>query len=154
VNSHLGRAISFLLLISAPAATLAQQAPDESEISDKLRECLALRTSGEDRITVMRWMTASFGMSPYMADIVTIAPGKKFETDKKMADLFTRLVTDDCLEHVKKFPKSKIYSALEISGEKMGELGALEILSNKETLKYLEAYTEALNDDDFSKLSD
>jgi hypothetical protein len=133
---------------------LAQKTPDESEISDKLTECLALRSSGQDRITVMRWMMASFAISPHMADIVTITPGKKVETDQKMAELFTRLVISDCSEYVKNFPKSKIYSALEISGEKMGELGALEILSNKETLKSLEAYAEYLNEDEFNKLSD
>ena len=87
----LGPLIALAIAGSSPSSqTPAADAPRT------LGQCMAMKTTGEDRILVARWMLVAMASAPQMADFLTVAPGKKDGLDRGMATLFTRLLVRDC----------------------------------------------------------
>lgn len=135
-----------------PAQADAQQNGDENALVQKLSECVALKTTGEDRLTVARWMIGAFAMAPQMQDVVSAVPAKKIEADQGMARLFTRLLTVDCAAYAGPLLKGGRTGALEVAGGKLGEIAIAELLTSKEASNALEAYADYLNEADFKSL--
>jgi len=137
---------------SQPA--LAGQAATETPEQAALSQCVALRTTGADRLLTARWLFAVMAKSPQLGDLSAVTPERTQEINQDFAKLVTRLVTKDCLDQVRPVATGKVEDAFEQVGAALGQTAMTELMSGKEVDKGISAYTDFLNKDDFKPLMD
>ena len=86
-------AVSRFLLTCLLCLPLSAQAGPATEA---LGQCLIGKTTGDDRMVMMRWMTVAFASHPSVADVVTLDRSKVAAIDQAMADLVTDLLVSRC----------------------------------------------------------
>ncbi len=131
---------------------MATQAP-AAEAPQRLGQCMAAKTTGEDRLLVARWMLAGMASAPQMADIVTVTPGKKDGIDRNMAALFTRLLVRDCPDQSRAVFKLKTGEAFQVAGESLGRVAMEELMTNPRANAALIAYVNYLKEDEFKAVT-
>jgi hypothetical protein len=127
----------------------------ETASSGALSQCVALRTTGADRIVTARWLFAVMTKSPQIADLSAVTTGQRKVADQDFARLLTRLITKDCINEVRPIAASSgTKDAFGQVGRALGETAMNELMSGNEVDKGLEAYTEYLSEEDFKSLTD
>lgn len=111
-----------------------------------------MKTTGQDRILVARWMIAAIGSAPQLGDIVKVDTVKKDQTDQAMAQLFTRLIKEDCAEHSVPMLKSKDKDGFGTGGEALGKIAMQELLGNKTASASLMAFARYIDEADFATM--
>ena len=86
--------ICAVLLAGAASTAMAQTTADGG--SEALSRCLAMKTSGEDRLVVARWFAAALASSSEVADVVKVNLAAKDAADRAFGALVTRLFAVDC----------------------------------------------------------
>lgn len=140
---------------AADARVAAQTQPDAAVAQEQARalgQCMVDSTTGYDRIAVARWMLGAMASAPQMKGLVTVDAAQKIEADKRMAAIFTRLMTVDCATQARPLFKAKNREGFEAAGGALGKIAVQELLANAETAKALAAYTAYLNESDFAKV--
>lgn len=117
-----------------------------------LGQCFVMKSTGQDRLTVARWMLTSMASAPQMSNSVTVDASRKTDYDLAMANLFTRLMTVDCLEEARPLFVARSQAGFETAGEALGRIAMQELLTNKEAEASLGAYTKYLKEEDFAAL--
>jgi hypothetical protein len=104
------------LFVSTPLSALASPA------SDALGQCLVGETTGNDRVLLVRWMTYAFASHPAVQNDFAIDTSKIDQLNRDMAQLFTDLITQRCVDATKAAvaetgdPSTAISAAFEILG--------------------------------------
>ena len=150
-----------MMLAAAAMAGLmsgsALGAPSSHETAEyaALSQCIALQTTGADRIMTARWLFAIMSKSPQIADLSAVTAERTRELNQNLAKLLTRLITKDCIDQVRPIAAAgSAKEAFEQVGQALGETAMNELLSGKEAEKGLAEYTEFLSEDDFKPLMD
>lgn len=149
-----------ITLIAATVAGLtaqpacAAQAAGETPEQAALSQCVALRTTGADRLLTARWLFAVMAKSPQLGDLSAVTPERTKEINQEFAKLVTRLVTRDCIDQVRPVAAGKVEDAFEQVGSALGHTAMSELMSGEEVDKGISAYTDFLNRDDFKPLMD
>lgn len=138
------------------AAGLSLGAPAQAADGDApqvLGRCMAMKTTGEDRILVARWMLVAMASAPQMRDVLTVAPGRKEGLDRGMAALFTRLLVRDCPDAAQAVFKLKSNQAFQVAGESLGRVAVQELLTNPQASAALGEYVKYLKAEEFGPLT-
>ena len=69
---------------------------------DEMAKCLVTSTSNRDRTKLVKWMFRVYGEHPEVSYMVDLSDREKKVIDKDIADVFTRLLSEDCLDETKK----------------------------------------------------
>lgn len=143
----------------ALAGTLSQQAGAFGAAADasaqpSLSQCVALRTSGADRLLTARWFFAVLSKSPQIVDLSATTKIDTAQLDKGFAALLTRIVTKDCIAEIRPLAAIDVKAAFGAVGAALGEIAMQEMLSGKEVDQAVEAYTKYLSQEDFKPLMD
>ena len=69
---------------------------------DEMAKCLVTSTSNRDRTKLLKWMFRVYGEHPEVSYMVDISDREKKVIDKDIADIFTRLLSEDCVDETKK----------------------------------------------------
>ncbi|MBS1207749.1 MAG: hypothetical protein H6R19_147 [Proteobacteria bacterium] len=77
-----------LVLHTLPAAAGPQ--------ADALGQCFVNSTTPEEKATISRWLFIVLAQQPEVRDLATIPDASQQETDRAMARLVERMVTDAC----------------------------------------------------------
>jgi hypothetical protein len=139
--------------LMSDAASAAQPSQEASENS-ALAQCVALRTTGADRIMTARWLFAVMTKSPQIVDLSAVTAERRKELDQGFAKLLTRIITKDCVDQVRPIAAISAEDAFGQVGEALGVTAMKELTSGKEVDKALKAYVEYLSDEDFKPLMD
>ena len=146
---------AFAVLASLPAqAAWGAQAPLGLPEQPSLSQCIALHTTGADRLLTARWLFAVMAKSPQIADLAAVTTERTAQLDKAFAQLVVRIVNQDCIEQVRPLAAGNLASAFEQVGQALGETAMGELLGAKEVDKGVSAYTDYLSEDDFKPLMD
>lgn len=86
------RAASLSLCLAIAAAPALAVTPETKTFG----QCLIGKTTGEDRLLLARWITFAFAAHPVVQDAITVDQSKLAETDRKLAELVTVLLTERC----------------------------------------------------------
>jgi hypothetical protein len=111
-----------------------------------------MKTSGQDRLVVARWMIAALGSAPQLGDVVTVNAAKKVETDQALARLFTRLVAVDCAEYSGPLLRGNNNAAFRTAGGVLGKIAMRELMGNDSTEAAMEAFTRYIDQSAFEPL--
>jgi hypothetical protein len=88
--------LTLAVLLAQAGMVLAPVPSVAGPASDILGQCLVNKTSGEERIMLIRWMSFAFAAHPQLQTSVTINQAEVEATNRAMADLFTALLADRC----------------------------------------------------------
>jgi len=127
-------------------------AQEQSTENAALAKCVALKSTGQDRLTLGRWFVAAFGSAPQFADIVSVDPAMKKSIDLEFAKVFTRIMVSECNSEVRAFGPMRAGKAFEQAGETLGELAVREVLANPDAAASLEQFADYLKPEDFAPL--
>ncbi|URW75808.1 hypothetical protein M9980_00800 [Sphingomonas donggukensis] len=142
-------AVIGIAALSMGAAPAPQAAPAGDAAAAALGNCMVLKTTGEDRLVVARWMVTAMASGPQLADAVSVNAGKKPTYDKDMATLFTRLLVRDCADQSRPVFKTGGDRGFKIAGEALGKVAMEELLRDPKALGALTDYAKYLKQDDF-----
>lgn len=148
-----GAAFTALVSLSAQT-TWAASTPQGTAEQPSLSQCIALHTTGADRILTARWLFAVMAKSPQIADLAAVTPERTAELDKAFARLMVRIANQDCINQLRPLAAGNLKDAFEQVGKGLGETAMGELMGGKEVDKGIAAYTEYLSEDDFKPLMD
>lgn len=138
-------------LISSQAQAQSMVAtPDEP--SRALGQCLVLKTSGADRLLVVRWLAGAMGAGDATSDVLTVNQAGKTATDQDMAALYTRLMTQDCGAEATPLFKARDQRGIEAAGGMLGEIAMRELMNDPKVAAAIGAYTKFLDPASFAAL--
>ncbi len=114
------------LCVAASFAQLAHATPT----SDALGECLVDKTNGHDRKLLARWIFVTMAAHPELRDMFVMTPQTRDAANQETANLFTRLVTADCLKETRSAVEKDGALAMKLAFSKLGEVAMQELMTN------------------------
>ena len=127
-------------LMALPQAAHAQGVAYPNEASRDLGECIALSTTGRDRLVTARWFATSLGMAPQLSDAVKVEPAAKEQSDRDMAALFTRLFTVDCADEARVLMANRDQAGIQAAGGRLGQIAMQDLMSDPKVLESMISY--------------
>ncbi|MFM5924613.1 MAG: hypothetical protein ACKOPG_10570 [Novosphingobium sp.] len=137
-------------LLTTTGSVQAQGGASTDALADALGKCMVAKSTGEDRLVVVRWTLTSIASSPQAADVVSVRPGKKDESDRKIAALFTRLMTVDCRAETTALMATRDSSAFGRASGPLGRVAIQELLTDPTAAAAMGAFVRYLNPSDFT----
>jgi hypothetical protein len=121
---------------------LAAPSPAATPETEAFGQCLIGQTTGDDRLLLARWMTFAFSTHFIVEDAVTVDAGKLADTDRKMADLVTSLLSDRCNAEVKAavVAEGNAAMAMEKAFEMLGMVASQEVLMEPKVQERINAF--------------
>lgn len=138
----------FSLSTAAPASAqmVGQQA---SEGAMQLGRCAIGVTTGNDRLLVAQWVGSSLAMAPQLGGVVTVDAAAKDILDRRMAELFMRLFTEDCIEQARPLVQSGDQASIQFAFGMLSEIAMRELLTDPQAMAALTGYVQYIPMDDF-----
>lgn len=133
--------LSFLL----PHAAFAAPTP-----SERLGTCLADSTTGKDRKELARWIFMAMAAHPDINELSAASQEQIIQSNKNMAALVTRLLTETCVTEVRAAMadgnngsngSSNLFQAFKT----LGEVAMRELMGNRNVTKSVSDYTQYLD---------
>ena len=69
---------------------------------DEMARCLVTSTNQRDRTKLVKWIFRVYGDHPEVSYMVDLSVREKNVIDKDVAGIFTRLLSEDCVDETKK----------------------------------------------------
>ena len=137
--------LALLLLCCGPVAAQTN--------TQQLSQCLADTTSGKDRKDLARWVFFSMASHPEIKQFTTpSAAGAEAETNKTIADLFTRLLAESCMRQAQAAFKEGGAKAIEIAFQTPGQLAMQELMTNPDVNARMASFEKSLDQNKLSKV--
>ncbi|GGN45470.1 hypothetical protein GCM10011349_11570 [Novosphingobium indicum] len=136
----------------APAASVTHlTAAEEQDLSSKLGQCFALKSTGEDRLTLAGWFVAALASAPQIAGVAKVESATKDKFDRQVAALFTRLMTKDCVEYARPLFRARSNAGVRAAGETLGRLAMQELMGDPNAAaQMMGGYLSYLHEEDFA----
>jgi hypothetical protein len=137
--------LALLLLCCGPVAAQTN--------TQQLSQCLAETTSGKDRKDLARWVFFAMASHPEIKQFTSpSAAGAEAETNKTMADLFTRLLADSCMRQAQAAFKEGGAKATEIAFQTLGQLAMQELMTIPDVNASMARFEKSLDQSKLSKV--
>jgi hypothetical protein len=121
-------------LVAALLAPLPQRAHAQAQpqpAADALARCLSDSTTGKDRKGLARWVFLAMAAHPEIRQFASSDLGVAAdESDKAVAELFTRLLAETCTRETRAAMKQGGSIALEAAFNTLGQLAMKELMSD------------------------
>ncbi len=131
----------FVVLLLLGAGSVSAQST-----TDALSKCLAETTSGKDRKDLARWVFFAMASHPEIKQFTSpAAAAAEANTHKVMADLFTRLLADSCLQQTQAAFKEGGAKAIEIAFQTLGQLAMQELMANPDVNASMSQFEKQLD---------
>ena len=117
--------------------------------ADEMAKCLVTSTNKRDRTKLVMWFFRVFGDHPEVSYMVDISDKEKIVIDKDVANIFTRLLSEDCIDETKKAldyeGDNVMFNAFQI----LGQTAAQGFNNNPDVMKSINKFVEMI---DYEKL--
>jgi len=117
--------------------------------TDEMAKCLVTSTNDRDRTRLVKWIFRVYGDHPKVTYMVDLSDREKKVIDKDVADLFTRLLSEDCIDETKKAldyeGENVMFNAFQI----LGQVAAQGFNNNPDVMKSINEFVEMV---DYEKL--
>ena len=113
--------------------------------SDDLTKCIIETSTTQDRIEFVKWMFASMAKHPAVQSMSSVSEEQTEDANKKIAELFMKLLTVTCKEKAQKAIKYEGQIAIQTSFQVLGQVAAQEIFTDPNvasSLSGLEKYID------------
>ena len=141
-----GRSLALLQTLVVGSACLCNPA-HAGPFSDDLAKCLVSSTTVDDRTSLVRWFFAAASVHPAVEPLTAVTQKQLEASNKIMADLFTRLLTDACLAEARSALKFEGPTTIETSFQVLGEVAGKELFSHPSVATAVMGMTAYLDDE-------
>lgn len=114
--------------------------------SDDLSRCLIESSSAQDKIVLVRWMFTSMSLHPAVEPISSVSQEDFEQTSREMAQLFQRLLTEDCSEEAAKAIRYEGMAALGAGFSAFGNVAGQELFAHPKVNAGLSTLTKYLDE--------
>ena len=112
---------------------------------DEMARCLVTSTNNRDRNKLLKWLFRVYGEHPEVSYMVDISEREKKVIDKDVADIFTRLLSEDCMDETKKAKKYEGDNAMVTAFEILGQVAANGIMDNPNVGRSMNKFSEHID---------
>ena len=116
---------------------------------DEMAKCLVTSTSNRDRTKLVKWIFRVYGEHPEVSYMVNLSDREKKVIDKDIADIFTRLLSEDCIDETKKALDYEGEDVMTTAFEVLGEVASNGFIANPNVERSIGEFVEYV---DFDKL--
>jgi len=134
-----------IIMIITCLSFFFQSSVHAGPLTDKLSDCIIDKTTKQDRTQLVRWMFTAAALHPAVKDIASISPEQRDESNKNIATVFMRVLTDNCAEQAKAAIKDEGHIALQTSFQLLGQVAGRELFSNPDVAKGTAALQQHLD---------
>jgi hypothetical protein len=139
---------AFIAIVALLVAAQAQA----GIYSDDMARCLVKSTSPEDKTALVRWVFAIASLHPGVADVAAMSAKMREQTDRTVAALFERLVTEDCRTESQDAMRYEGPDAFEQSFQVLGEVAMTELMAHQAVGAGFQAFTQYIDESKFEAL--
>ena len=100
--------------------------------TDDLSRCLVESTTTEDKLSLVRWMFAAATLHPAVKSLAAISDKQRDEANKRVGELFIKLVTESCRDKAQKAVSYEGGMAIQGSFQILGQVAARELFASPE----------------------
>lgn len=100
--------------------------------SEELGRCLADNTSGKDRKDLAKWIFVGMSAHPDMRAIAVVDPKSVEASQRKVAELVTRLIGTSCTSEMRAVVKTEGANGARAGFEHLGKMAMQELMGNAE----------------------
>lgn len=118
-----------IFLLCLAMGLTAPQISFAGPYSDDLSKCLVGSSSEDEKQDLVQWMFFTIALNPDAAPFANISVAQREGSDKKMARLFERMLTEACLTEAKNAIKYEGKGAVGDSFKLLGEVAVAEIFA-------------------------
>jgi len=98
--------------------------------SDDLSRCLVESSTCSDKLVLVKWMFTAMSLHPAVKSMASVSAEQRDNSNKEVADLFVRLVTETCKDQTLKAIKYEGTVAIGSSFNVFGQVAAKELFSH------------------------
>ncbi|MBL8019002.1 MAG: hypothetical protein JNM27_05015 [Leptospirales bacterium] len=120
--------------------------------ADALGRCLKDNTSATDRKELAKWVFVALSTHPEIRPLSNIPESKRDEFDRHLADLSTRLITENCKAEAREALRQEGVKAFETAFGLLGEVAMEELMSHPDVSASVSRYTKYLDKSKFEAL--
>lgn len=118
--------------------------------TDALAACLADNTTGKDRKDMARWVYVGMSAHPEIQSLSNVTQADREDSDRKLAAMFTKLMTENCTAQVKLAREKDGANALKDAFESFGKLAMQELMSNPNVNAAFTTFTKYIDQNKFN----
>jgi len=144
--------MKFRKSLLAAGLLLLSSAVQAGPYSDALSECLVGKSTMDDHVVFVQWMFAAMSRHPAVASMATVSDAQFDLANKRMAELYTRLLTVTCRDQAKAAIKNEGEFALSQSFQALGQVAGRELFINPDVLKGLSGMSKYFDRAKFDEL--
>lgn len=120
--------------------------------ANELSKCLVESTSARDKMVLIQWTFSSLSHHPNIKQISSVSKTQSEQINRKIANLFTRLLTESCSSETRKALKFEGHLALEKSFGFLGKTAGKELVSNPKVEKGFSNFMKYIDESKFEHL--
>ena len=143
------RKILYIFTVLTFLLNISNQQTFAGPFEDEMAKCLVTSTNKRDRNKLVKWIFRVYGDHPEVSNMVDISDREKKVIDKDVADIYTRLLSKDCIDETKKAldyeGENVMFNAFQILGQVAGQ----GIVDNPGVKKSINKFVELI---DYEKL--
>ena len=113
--------------------------------ADALSSCIADSSTGKERKELARWIFVAMSVHPELKGLSTISNPTREETDQKIAQLATKLLTDNCAKEAKAALSTEGNASFEAAFGALGRLAMQELMADPAVNASFSNYTKYLD---------
>ena len=139
------RKIFYIFTVLTFLLNISNQPTFAGPFADEMAKCLVTSTNNRDRNKLIKWIFKVYSDHPEVSYMVDLSDREKKVIDKEMADLFTRLLSEDCLDESKKAQKYEgdivFFNAFQI----LGQTAAKGFMGNPDVKRSMNKFSELID---------
>ena len=112
--------------------------------TDEMAKCLVTSTNDRDRTRLVKWIFRVYGDHPEVTYMVDLSDREKKVIDKDIADVFTRLLSEDCADETKKALAYEGENVMFTAFRTLGQVAAQGFNVNPSVERSINKFTEFL----------
>lgn len=118
-----------------------------------LGSCMADSMTGKERKEMAKWVFFAMAAHPEIKEYARVPLQTKEATDKQIAAVVTRLLTQDCLAEAKAGFKQEGQAAIVSAFELVGRVAMQELTTNKDVAASIGEYAKYLDNEKMRQIS-
>ena len=144
------RKILYIFTVLTFLLNISNQPTFAGPFADDMAKCLVTSTNNRDRNKLLKWMFKIYSDHPEVSYMVDLSDREKKVIDKDVADLFTRLLSEDCLDESKKAQKYEGNTVFFNSFQILGQVASQGFIGNPDVQRSMKKVYELM---DYEKLN-
>ena len=143
------RKILYIFTVFTFLVNIPSQPTFAGPFEDEMAKCLVTSTNNRDRTKLVKWIFRVYGDHPEVSYMIDLSDREKKVIDKDVANIFTRLLSEDCIDETKKAldyeGDNVMFNAFQI----LGQVAAQGFNNNPDVMKSINKFVEMI---DYEKL--